>query len=195
MRCPAQVVCESCDGVGGHGETRRSKSHLLLLQRKRASLPAHGLCQGRSGKPVACCRGDSGKVGGNGQGSHKGKAEGETKISKKNDKLTDFDQQLIAGMEEVVAHATGAPNNCRETVIEFADAKAIRQGLRMSQSAFSRAFGIPLKTLQHREQGRHNPDRTASAYLWTIEEFHEQVREAQQRHQMRTAEIEQRSRK
>ena len=40
----------------------------------------------------------------------------------------------------------------------------------MSQAVFSRAFGIPLKTLQHWEQGRHNPDRTAWAYLWTIED-------------------------
>ena len=108
-------------------------------------------------------------------------------MSKKTDTLTDFDRQLIAGMEEVVAHINGAPNNGRTTVVEFADAKAIREGLGMSQSAFSRAFGIPLKTLQHWEQGRHHPDRTASAYLWTIEEFPDQARAAQQRHQMQTA--------
>ena len=103
-------------------------------------------------------------------------------MRKKTDRLTDFDKQLIASMEEVVAHASGAQNNCRESVARFADAKAIREGLGMSQSAFSRAFGIPLKTLQHWEQGRHHPDRTASAYLWTIEEFPKQAREAQQRH-------------
>jgi putative transcriptional regulator len=113
-------------------------------------------------------------------------------MTKKNGKLTDFDKQLIASMEEVVAHINGAPNNCRESVVKIADAKAIREGLGMSQSAFSRDFGIPLKTLQHWEQGRHNPDRTASAYLWTIEEFPNQVREAQQRHQMQTAEMDQR---
>ena len=32
-------------------------------------------------------------------------------MSRKTDKLTDFDKQLIAGMEEVVAHVTGAPIN------------------------------------------------------------------------------------
>jgi DNA-binding transcriptional regulator YiaG len=111
-------------------------------------------------------------------------------MSKKQDKLTTFDKQVIASMKDVVAHVTGAPNNCRESIVTFADAKAIREGLGMSQSAFSRAFGIPLKTLQHWEQRRHNPDRTASAYLWTIEEFPSQVREAQQRHQMQTAENE-----
>ena len=112
-------------------------------------------------------------------------------MGKKNDTLTDFDKQLIAGMKEVVAHITGKPNNGRTTIVKFADAKAIREGLGMSQAMFSRAFGIPLKTLQHWEQRRHNPDRTASAYLWTIEEFPDQVREAQQRHQIRQpAEIE-----
>jgi len=115
------------------------------------------------------------------------------KMSRKTDTLTDFDKQLIAGMKEVVAHINGEPNNGRATVVEFADAKAIREKLGMSQAVFSRAYGIPLKTLQHWEQRRHNPDRTAPAYLWTIEEFPDQVREAQQRHQMQQpAEIEQR---
>jgi putative transcriptional regulator len=106
-------------------------------------------------------------------------------MSKKTETLSDFDKQLIAGMEEVVAHIKGEPNRGRATVVEFADAKAIRERLRMSQAEFSRAYGIPVKTLQHWEQRRHNPDRTASAYLWAIEEFPDQVREAQERHQMR----------
>jgi putative transcriptional regulator len=114
-------------------------------------------------------------------------------MSKKTGTLSNFDKQLIAGMEEVVAHINGESNEGRATVVEFADAKAIREGLGMSQAVFSRAYGIPLKTLQHWEQRRHNPDRTASAYLWTIEEFPDQVREAQQRHQMeQPTEIEQR---
>ncbi len=82
-------------------------------------------------------------------------------MAKKNDALTDFDKQLIAGMEEVVAHIKGEPSNSRTTIVEFADAKSIREGLGMSQSGFSRAYWIPLKTLQHGEQRRHNPDRTA----------------------------------
>jgi putative transcriptional regulator len=96
-------------------------------------------------------------------------------------------------MEEVVAHIKGEPNKGRATVDEFADAKAIREGPGVSQAKFSRAYGIPLKTLQHWQQRRHNPDRTASAYLWTIEEFPDQVREAQKRHQIQQrTEIEQR---
>ena len=112
-------------------------------------------------------------------------------MSKKANTLTDFDKQLIAGMEEVVSHINCESDKGRATVVEFADAKAIREGLGMSQAVFSRAYGIPLKTLQHWEQRRHNPDRTASAYLWAIEEFPDQVREAQQRHRVQPpAEIE-----
>ena len=92
-------------------------------------------------------------------------------MGKKNDTLTDFDKQLIAGMEEVIAHINSEPNKGRVTLVEFANAKSIREGLGMSQAVFCRAYGIPLKTLQHWEQGRHHPDRTASAYLWTIEEI------------------------
>ena len=69
-------------------------------------------------------------------------------MSKKTDTLTDFDKQLIAGMEEVVAHINGERLSSRGTVVEFADAKAIREGLGLSQAVFSRIYGIPLKTLQ-----------------------------------------------
>jgi putative transcriptional regulator len=106
-------------------------------------------------------------------------------MKRKTATLSAFDRQLIASMEEVVAHVHGAADNCRETIVEFADAKAIRRRLGLSQSAFSRAFGIPVQTLRHWEQRRHNPDRTASAYLWTIEEFPTQVREALNRHRTR----------
>ncbi len=62
-------------------------------------------------------------------------------MSKKTDTLTDFDKQLIAGMEEVVAHINGESDKGRATVVEFADAKAIREGLGMSQSRiFSRLW-------------------------------------------------------
>ncbi len=60
-------------------------------------------------------------------------------MGKKTDTLTEFDKQLIAGMEEVVAHINGESNGGRATVFEFADAKAIRERLGMSQAVFSRA--------------------------------------------------------
>jgi putative transcriptional regulator len=95
----------------------------------------------------------------------------------------DFNKELLTSLDEAIAHATGKPSKCRVTTFKFADAKAIRESVCMSQSEFSRAYGIPIKTLQHWEQRRHNPDSTASAYLWTIEEFPNHVRKAQERHQ------------
>ena len=49
-------------------------------------------------------------------------------MSKKTDTLTDFDKQLIVGMEEVVAHINGESNKGRATVVEFADAKGNGKG-------------------------------------------------------------------
>jgi hypothetical protein len=65
-------------------------------------------------------------------------------MRKKTGTPTDFDKQLIAGMEEAVAHINGKSNGGRATVVEFADAKAIREGLGMSRAIFSRAYGITL---------------------------------------------------
>ena len=105
-------------------------------------------------------------------------------MSKKTARLEELDKRLMAGMEEVTSpYQRGAQQKAAQQSLSLPMPKAIREGLGMSQAVFCRAYGIPLKTLQHWEQRRRNPDRTASAYLWTIEEFPDQVREAQQRHQ------------
>lgn len=108
------------------------------------------------------------------------------------EELGEMAKGIIAGLNEAIAHVKGEPNNVRSTVYEFADAKAIREKLGLSQSEFSAAYGIPIQSLRHWEQRRHNPDRTASAYLWTIEDFPNQTRDVQQRHRItKPAETEQ----
>ena len=94
---------------------------------------------------------------------------------------------ILAGLHEAVSHARGEVTQVRESVYAFADAKAIRKKLRLTQAEFSAAYGIPIQSLRHWEQGRHYPDRTASAYLWTIEAFPEQTRAIQQRHHRSSA--------
>ena len=47
--------------------------------------------------------------------------------------------------------------------------KAIRRKLGMSQSAFARAFGLGLRTVQEWEQGRRAPDVAVRAYLTVID--------------------------
>jgi putative transcriptional regulator len=91
-------------------------------------------------------------------------------------------QSILEGLQEAIEHVQGKPTLATVTRYVHADAKKIRESLQMSQSAFAAAFGIPLNTLQNWEQRRTNPDRTASAYLWAIAEFPEQVSVAQQRH-------------
>lgn len=88
---------------------------------------------------------------------------------------------ILEGLDEAVRHAKGEPSHVRTTFCEFADAKAIREKLGMTQSEFSKTYEIPLNTLQNWEQKRTFPDRTACAYLWAIELLPAQISEVQMR--------------
>ena len=90
---------------------------------------------------------------------------------------TTFGQDLIAAMEEAAAHARGKGKAARVHMIEVPDVRAIREGLGLSQQAFSSAYRIPLATLKGWEQGRRQPDATASAYLSVIAGLPQQTRE------------------
>jgi putative transcriptional regulator len=81
---------------------------------------------------------------------------------------TTFGQDLVAAMEEVVSIAQGTAKPAREHVIQVPDVRAIREAVGLSQAAFSSAYHIPLATLKGWEQGRRQPDATASAYLNVI---------------------------
>ncbi len=91
---------------------------------------------------------------------------------------TTFGQELIASMEEAVAHAKGRGPAAREHVVNVPDVRAIREGLGLSQNAFARTYRIPLATLKGWEQGRRQPDATASAYLSVIAHLPGEAREA-----------------
>jgi len=79
-----------------------------------------------------------------------------------------FGQDLIASMAEAAAHARGEPSAVRVHSVEVPDVRAIREALGLSQHAFANAYRIPLATLKGWEQGRRQPDATASAYLSVI---------------------------
>jgi putative transcriptional regulator len=91
--------------------------------------------------------------------------------------MTGFGEELIAAMEEAAAHAAGKGKAARVHTIEVSDVKAIRAELGLSQQAFASAYRIPLATLKGWEQGRRQPDATASAYLSVIARLPEQARE------------------
>ncbi|MGA8515316.1 MAG: helix-turn-helix domain-containing protein [Burkholderiaceae bacterium] len=81
---------------------------------------------------------------------------------------TTFGKDFIASMEEAVSHAQERSAAARVHVIDVPGVRAIRKGLGLSQSDFSSTYRIPRATLKGWEQGRRQPDATASAYLSVI---------------------------
>ena len=52
---------------------------------------------------------------------------------------------------------------------------ALRKRMRPSRKAFANRFGLDARTVQHREQGRRDPDRAARVLLTVIEHDPEAV--------------------
>ncbi|AOH82806.1 XRE family transcriptional regulator [Sphingomonas panacis] len=92
--------------------------------------------------------------------------------------MSSFGEDLIAAMDEALAHIEGKGAVARVHTIDVPDVRAIREGLGLSQQAFATAYRIPLATLKGWEQGRRQPDATASAYLSVIAHLPTQAREA-----------------
>jgi len=91
--------------------------------------------------------------------------------------MSSFGDDLIAAMSEAAAHVQGAGQVARTHIIEVPDVRAIREELGLSQQAFASAYRIPLATLKGWEQGRRQPDATASAYLSVIARLPDAARE------------------
>ena len=89
-----------------------------------------------------------------------------------------FGQELIESMTDAVAHAKGHKTAAKEHVIDVPDVRAIREQLKMTQPEFARAYRIPLPTLKGWEQGRRQPDATASAYLSVIASIPQEAKAA-----------------
>ena len=79
-----------------------------------------------------------------------------------------FGNDLIESLNQAITHAKGESKAARVHVIEVPDVRSLRKRLNMSQRAFASAYRIPLATLKGWEQGRRQPDATASAYLHVI---------------------------
>ena len=79
--------------------------------------------------------------------------------------MSTFGQDLIASMEEAVAHAQERGTVAREHVVQVPDVRAIREGLGLSQNAFAKTYRIPLATLKGWEQGRRQPTGAARTLI------------------------------
>ena len=89
---------------------------------------------------------------------------------------TTFGQDLVAAMGEAASYARGKGKAARTHVVEIPDVRAIREQLGLSQTAFAKAYRIPLATLKGWEQGRRQPDATAAAYLSVIAQLPAEAR-------------------
>ncbi len=77
--------------------------------------------------------------------------------------------EILEGLNEALMDAKGINvDGIKKTVVYKVQPKVVRESLNMSQQEFSKAFGIPLSTLQNWEQGRRKIDATAVAYLKAI---------------------------
>ena len=95
-----------------------------------------------------------------------------------NEKISPIASDIIQGLQEALAHASGIPvAGIKESIIYRVKPQQIRQQLNMSQSQFSKAFGIPIRTLQGWEQGR-KLDASIISYLRTIAKFPNEVQAA-----------------
>ena len=73
--------------------------------------------------------------------------------------------ELVGAIQEMGAVHRGERKAARSTQVTRMDVAAIRRGMRLTQAEFASVMGISLGTLRNWEQGRRNPDRTASVLL------------------------------
>ena len=95
------------------------------------------------------------------------------------EEMSPLGRDLARSLQQAIAYMKGEPTNVRVTHYVSADAKTIREQLNLSQRDFAETYGIPLATLQNWEQGRNRPDKTASAYLWSIAKLPDEIKNAQ----------------
>ena len=82
-------------------------------------------------------------------------------------KKTSLGADLIEGMKLVLVHDRSKVD-LEQVWPKPVDVKAIRKHVKMSQSEFSRVYGISKRALQEWEQGGRQPDSAARAYLTVI---------------------------
>lgn len=94
--------------------------------------------------------------------------------------MSDAASEILEGLQEALLDAQGSiVEGLKKSVVYRIEPRAVRKRLAMSQQEFSRAFGIPLATLQNWEQGRRQLDATAVSYLRTIARFPKEAMAAQ----------------
>ena len=94
------------------------------------------------------------------------------------EKLTPVGKGVIEGLKEAIAHARGETTLPGYRYPGYANLKAIRAKLGLSQSEFAGRYGFNLRTLQDWERSRVQPPGAVRAYLAVIDRFPEMVEKA-----------------
>jgi putative transcriptional regulator len=88
---------------------------------------------------------------------------------KKGDTGSDLGDELIASLREGLDILDGKqPPSRFHPPAAGVDVKAIRSGLKLSQTEFARRFGFPVATVREWEQGRRRPEQAARTLLLVI---------------------------
>ena len=96
-----------------------------------------------------------------------------------NKEISPIASGIMQGLQEAIADVSGTPiDGTKKSIVYRIQPQTIRQQLNMSQSQFSKAFGIPIRTLQGWEQGTRKIDATTASYLRTIAKFPNEVQAA-----------------
>jgi DNA-binding transcriptional regulator YiaG len=74
-------------------------------------------------------------------------------------------EELIVSIKQAGSIARGEAAPSRSFTVEDRDIKAIREGLRLSQSEFANLMRVNVRTLQNWEQRRRRPTGPAAALL------------------------------
>ena len=98
-----------------------------------------------------------------------------------NKEISPIASGIMQGLQEAIADASGTLiDGIKKSIVYRIQPQTIRRQLNMSQSQFSKAFGIPIRTLQCWEQGTRTRkiDATTASYLRTIAKFPNEVQAA-----------------
>tara|TARA_R110002110_G_scaffold46619_1_gene140740 strand:+ start:906 stop:1217 length:312 start_codon:yes stop_codon:yes gene_type:complete len=94
--------------------------------------------------------------------------------------MSTIGKDLIASMEEAVAHANGKPTHLRVHApsVSPLDVKKARKALNMTQQKFAPLLGTSVSGLQKWEQGKREPGGAARTLIKLIERAPDAIREA-----------------
>jgi len=79
-------------------------------------------------------------------------------------KRKDFDK-LVASVQQAGRIRRGLQRPSRETALDAADVRAVRDQLAVTQEEFALMIGVSVATLRNWEQGRRVPEGPAQALL------------------------------